>query len=136
MQCRIEEMPVSWQGSLTTSFPRFRLRLSPAENDLAVIALPPSGSDLAAIRISGESLQGEKPALEELMLSGNFGSPAFSLTTVTETAGDSSLLQQSTSFVRPRIRGANPLLLQAVRPNLRSALQFVPSREAHSAINK
>jgi len=128
MQCRIEGMPLSWKGRLTTSFPRFRLILEPAEIELAVLGSPPSGSDLATIRLTGEGAHTGKPNLKELMFAGEFGSPTFSLTTMTQTAGEPPLLEQSTSFVRPRVRDASPLLLQLQRAKPFIMTELAPNR--------
>jgi hypothetical protein len=125
---RVDGLSLAWNGRLTTAFPAFRMRVSPLDNGLAVVAAPPNGSDLATVRLIGEGTPGEKPRLNELMVSGEFGSPSFSLTTTTESASDPSLWQQSTSFVHRRPRDPSPLLLQVARPKSGSAIQLAPSR--------
>jgi hypothetical protein len=125
---RVDGLPVTWAGRLTTAFPTFRLRLNPVENAFAVIAAPNNGGDLATVRLIGEGAPGDQPRLKELMVSGEFGSPSFSLTTTTESTNEPPLLSQNTSFVHRRARDANPLLLQVVRPKIGAALPFAPSR--------
>jgi hypothetical protein len=130
---RVDGLPLAWNGRLTTAFPVFRLRLSPSDNGIAVVAAPPNGGDLATVRLIGEGTPGEKPRLKELMVSGEFGSPAFSLTVTTVTANEPQAWRQTTSFVHRWARDPSPLILQLTRPKSEAEIQLAPSPQAISA---
>ncbi len=125
---RVEGMPVAGKGRLTTAFPTFHLQLSPIENEIAIIAAPANGTELAAIRLLGEGTPAEKPLLQNLTVSGNIASSSFSVTTTAETASEPGFFLQSTSFVHRNGREATPLLLQLLRPKPGAALQLSPGR--------
>lgn len=102
---------------LTTAPPDFQLSIEPAEGEVALVDLPPSGANLSSIRLIGEGNGGEKPRLEKAVVRGRLGSGTGSLTIYSRAPETQALLtEQRTFFLWPRSMRTEPLLLRTVPP--------------------
>ena len=121
LQFQINSKPVRLRGRLTTSASSFALSLTPAENTIALLDLPPSGANLSTVRMLGEGTSEASPLWRRALVQGRIFSGPVSLTL--SLAEEEGVLSQKTYFLSASAPSASPLLLRLVAPGRSPALQ-------------
>ncbi|MEO7166778.1 MAG: hypothetical protein ABI016_07040 [Chthoniobacterales bacterium] len=123
----IDSKPVNLRARLTTSPPEFRLTVRPLEDEIELVTLPPSGTNLSCVRLLGQGSSPTKDIFRSALLRGRLGSPAFSLTIASGSPDEeASSLAQTTLFIRPDAEETEPLLLRAASPEPPVVLELRP----------
>ena len=123
LRFELNDVPLAFRGSLTTSSTSFSCALLPVENEIGLAALPGSGEDISTVRAIGQGTAGSGPRLGQVFVRGTIGSPVLSLTIDSDDGvRDEALSSQTTLFLRPRAMASSPLLLDVAVPDRFSAV--------------
>lgn len=125
LQFQINSTTVSLRGRLTTSSSSFSLTLTPVEPAIALLDPPPSGANLATVRMLGEGTGADEARFREALVRGGIDFRSASLTIFSES--EQSVPSQATYFLAPQGPSASSLLLHPVSPESSPALQLGPT---------